>query len=428
MTSPVTHSAGEVEALKGLIGWFGESSRKLADEYQRLERRVARLDKELERKNRDLESSLREREAARGHLLAVLESLKAGVLVLDRTLTPTLVNRPLRELLGRVSAERVGKLLGEKLSQCLRAGGADFLPLECERTVRGAQGAAVPVHLTVSEVKLGDVRDGGYVMVVQDVSRLRRLEAEAARSRRLAALGEMAATIAHEVRSPLGGIELYASLLKEEGTGKAARLAAEILKAAQRLGATSARLLSFAADPAVNAEPLPVAVLLQEIAEMAVPLSSGGAWPLSTDVEAELPPLRGDRRLLAQALFNLIANAKEAMPAGGTIGIKVRRAPLSSVNGRVHRDVAISVVDDGPGIAAKDQERVFDPFFTTKPTGTGLGLALTQKIVCAHGGSIELSSEPGRGSRFTVFLPVADGEETTIAHEGEESAAAHCYC
>jgi signal transduction histidine kinase len=359
----------------------------------------------------------------------VLESLKAGVLVLDQELCPTFVNRRLYELVGEVDKERAAQLLGERLTRCLKRGEKDFLPLECERVVRGPGRVTTPVHLTISEVVLrfteaspscctGE-KSAGYVLVFQDISRLKRLEAEAARSRRLAALGEMAAGIAHEVRSPLGGIELCASLLEEQEAGKAKRLATEILKAVQRLHTTISHLLSFAAEPCITAEVLPVSWLLREVAEMAFPLLQRGGWMLETEVEPELPPLWGDRGLLAQALFNLVANATEAMLQGGTVRIKAQRSSLSSANGRIHREVEIRVTDEGMGILPENRERIFDPFFTTKPKGTGLGLALTHKITCAHSGSIEVFSEPGRGSCFTLFLPVADG--------GKDDAEADCH-
>jgi len=406
--APLSQPEGEVEALKRLIDWFHHSSLQLTHEYRRLEDRVADLNGELERKNEELERSLREREEARGYLLSVLESLKAGVLVLDQKLRPTLVNCRLRELVGEVDEKRASQLVGKRLASCLRRGERDFLPLECERVIRRPDGATIPVHLTISEVIVAGTGSAGYALVFQDVSRVKRLEAEAARSRRLAALGEMAASIAHEVRSPLGGIELYASLLKEQEGGEAKRLSIEILKAVQRMHTTISHLLSFAGEPHINGEPLPVPLLLREVVEMTMPLLREGKWVLETEVEPGLPPLWGDRGLLVQALVNLVANAIDAMPQGGAVRVKAQRSPFASANGRIHREVEIRVTDEGIGIPPENRERIFDPFFSTKPKGTGLGLALTHKIICAHTGSIEVSPAPDRGSCFTLFLPVAD--------------------
>lgn len=408
LLASATPPVKEIESLSRLIEWFQNSSLRLMQEYRRLEVRVTDLDGELADKNRELKDSLREREQARAYLLSVLESLKAGVLVLDRELRPTLSNRRLRELVGEVNEERVGQLLGDRLAASLKRGEHDFLPLESERILRGSNGVTTPVHLTVSEVHIADVEAAGYAVVFQDMSRVKRLEAEAARTRRLASLGEMAASVAHEVRSPLGGIELYASLLKERTDGDTNRLATQILTAVHRLHTTISHLLSFAAEPRISGEELPVAVLLHDIVDLSAPTLRTGKWTLALQVEPDLPPLWGDRGLLTQVFLNLVTNACDAMPEGGRVQIVARRSPFSAINGRIHRELEIQVTDEGVGIPPENREKIFDPFFSTKPKGTGLGLALTHKIICAHDGSIEVASTSERGACFSVFLPVAE--------------------
>ena len=239
-------------------------------------------------------------------------------------------------------------------------------------------------------------------------------EAEAARSRRLASLGEMAVGITHEMRNPLGGIELYASLIADQHEGEVKRLASGILQAVHRLQTMISHLLSFAAEPRITAEVLPVPTLLHEVREAVVPLLHQGKWSLATEVEGDLPPLWGDRILLTQALANLIVNAAEAMPQGGAVRLQAQQTSPSATD-HLQRKVQIRVEDEGVGIPPEDRERIFAPFFTTKLTGTGLGLALTHKIICAHSGSIEVSPAPVRGSRLTVFLPTADEVGTTHA-------------
>lgn len=227
-----------------------------------------------------------------------------------------------------------------------------------------------------------------------------------ARSRRLASLGEMVSGIVHEIRNPLGGIELYASLIRDQHPSEASRLAEEILHAVQRLQTTIAQLLSFAADARVVVERLPVACLLRDVTALVAPLFAKGTWRVALTVEPNLPPLDGDRILLTQALTNLVINAQEAMPHGGVVAIRVRRAKLFMLANACPQAIEIRVEDEGPGIAPADRERIFEPFFTTKHTGTGLGLALTHKIIGAHHGSIFVSDAPVRGSCFTVLLPL----------------------
>jgi signal transduction histidine kinase len=340
-------------------------------------------------------------------LLSVLESLKAGVLVLDHELHPTFINRRLIELTGEVDDERAAQLLGEPIAASLRRDDRSFLPLEVEKVVQGPGGVMTPVHVILSEVATG-TQNCEYVLVVQDTTTLKRLEAEGARTRRLASLGVMASEVAHQVRSPLGGIELYASLLKENSTGDPQRLAGEILSAVRRLYTTLSHLLSFAAEPSISADILSVPCLIEDLLEESAPLFADLRWALACEIEAGLPPVWADRGLLVQALFNLIANAKEAMPQGGRVQLKAQLAPFSALNGQIHRGVEMKVIDHGTGIAPENRERIFDPFFTTKRAGTGLGLAFTHKIISAHGGSIEIASTPNCGSQFTVSLPVAE--------------------
>jgi signal transduction histidine kinase len=407
MPIPLSQPQENVQSLKGLIGWFNHNSFELIQEFRRLEERADGLKSELEAKHEELQNSLREREEARAYLLSVLESLKAGVLVLDRDLRPTLVNHRLTELTGPINEERAIQLLGEKLASSLRRGEKDFLPLECEKVVQGPKGVMTPVHFILSEVVTSRQRSD-YVLVFQDITTLKRLEAEAARTRRLASLGVMASEVAHQVRSPLGGIELYASLLKEKSTGDPQRLAGEILSAVQRLYTTLSHLLSFAAEPMLSADVLPISLLMKDLVEDCLPLFNERLWSIVFDVQPELPPVWGDRGLLAQAIFNLVVNAKEAMPEGGRVRLKAQLAPFSTINGQIHRAVEIAVIDEGSGIPQENRERIFDPFFTTKRHGTGLGLAFSHKIVNAHRGSIEISSTPGQGSQFTISLPAAE--------------------
>lgn len=407
MSVALSHPEQDVQSLKGLIGWFNHNSSELIQEFRRLEERADDLKIELEAKHKELQDSLREREEARAYLLSVLESLKAGVLVLDRQLRPTLVNHRLTELTGPIDEGRAVQLLGEKLASSLRRGEKDFLPLECEKVVQSAAGIMTPVHFIVSEVVTGR-ETSDYVVVFQDITTLKQLEAEAARTRRLASLGVMASEVAHQVRSPLGGIELYASLLKEKSTGDPQRLAGEILSGVQRLYTTLSRLLSFAAEPTVAADVLPIPLLMNDVREHALPLFNGSLCSIGFDLQSRLPPIWGDRGLLAQAILNLIVNAKEAMPDGGRVQLKAQLAPFSSRNGQIHRAVEIAVIDSGGGIPAENRERIFDPFFSTKRHGSGLGLALTHKIVVAHRGSIAVTSVPGQGSQFTLSLQAAE--------------------
>lgn len=407
MLTPLAQSQDPMQSLQGIIGWFNQSSVELIDEYRRLEKRVDTLKGQLAVKNYELEQSLQEKAAAHSYLQSVLEGLKGGVLVLDGNLKPTFVNRRVTELTGELDEQRVAQLLGERLAASLCGGERGFLPLECEKVVHSPNGAMTPVHFTLSEVSIGS-ETKHFVLVFQDITALKRLEAEAARTRRLASLGVMASEVAHQVKNPLGGIELYASLLKEKATGEHRQLAEEILGGVQRLSTTLSELLAFAAEPNIAADILPLPALMKDLLEVCVPLFDDPLWSIVFKIDADLPPIWSDRGLLVQALLNLIINGKEAMPNGGRVVVKASFSPFTTLNGQIHRAVEIQISDDGVGIPSENRERIFDPFFTTKPRGTGLGLAFTHKIISAHRGSIELSSAPNQGSRFTIYLAAAE--------------------
>ena len=407
MLTPLARTQDQAQSLQGIIGWFNHNSVELIDEYRRLETRVDALKGQLAVKNRELEQSLKEKAAAHTYLHSVLEGLKGGVLVLDADLQPTFVNRRVTELTGRLDEQRVSQLLGERLAASLRAGERGFLPLECEKVVHGPDGAMTPVHFTLSEASVG-AEANHFILVFQDITALKRLEEEAARTRRLASLGVMASEVAHQVKNPLGGIELYASLLKEKASGEHRQLADEILSGVQRLSTTLADLLAFAAEPQITADILPLPALMKDLLEVCVPLFDDPLWSIVFKIDPDLPPIWGDRGLLVQALVNFIINGKEAMPKGGRVVVKASFSPFTTLNGQIHRAVAIQISDDGNGIPSENRERIFDPFFTTKQRGTGLGLAFAHKIISAHRGSIEVASTPNQGSRFAICLAAAE--------------------
>lgn len=230
----------------------------------------------------------------------------------------------------------------------------------------------------------------------------RRLE----RSRRLAALGEMAAGIAHEVRNPLAAIALHAEMLLEDlGEGEAGQTAGKILRAARELDGVVGDVLRFARElaPTVQwveaAEPAHRAIatcqMMAESVGVSLEFSSG-------DCEAAVEL---DAGLVAQALANLIRNAVEAIAEEGSKGMGLVR--LSARLDKADGDgvVVYEVIDNGPGLPEGAVERMFNPFYTTRQTGCGLGLAMVQRIVDAHGGRVDACGDVGSGARFTLTLP-----------------------
>lgn len=219
-------------------------------------------------------------------------------------------------------------------------------------------------------------------------------------------LEALAVEIMHEVRNPLGSIALYASLIQQQPAGETARWANEILRSSHRLQATISQLLAFATEPHLAAEWVSVTELFQEATDATFSVWHSGQWTIETKIPEDLPALWGDRTLLTQALSNLLLNATEAMPKGGIVTIRAYQSTQASSPMTGQRAVAIQVEDTGTGVAPCHRDKIFTPFFTTKQSGTGVGLALTQKIIHAHHGTIEFSDASVCGTCFTVLLPI----------------------
>lgn len=259
-------------------------------------------------------------------------------------------------------------------------------------------------------------------------SQVERLQGELAeanerlrRSRSLAALGEMAAGIAHEIRNPLGAIALNAEMLASDVAGNPAACASveKILRAARRLDRIVGDVLSFARDTRINA----VSTTAREILELAASdceaLLEREEVDLRIDIDGDCR-LEADGPLVAQAVANLIRNAVQAMQGLPLreVTLSAREARLRTPDGSRRGFVVLAVEDTGPGIPAEARERIFNPFFTTREEGTGLGLAIVHRIVDAHGGMTACaeSTRPvagrGRGARLELSLPL---EPTKVA-------------
>jgi signal transduction histidine kinase len=223
-------------------------------------------------------------------------------------------------------------------------------------------------------------------------------EARLIRSERLAAIGRMAAHIAHEVRNPLSSIGLNAELLEEELTASpaGAKLCRAIQNEVDRLAALTEQYLRFARLPQPRRERLALGPVVASLLDLIAGDARARGVTLTSRIGA-LPPADIDEGQLRQALLNLCKNAVEAMDAGGTL--TVTAAAADGV-------IELAVADTGPGIPEEMRARIFEPFFSTKEHGTGLGLALTQHVITAHGGTIEVTTAAGQGTTFTIRLPV----------------------
>lgn len=239
-------------------------------------------------------------------------------------------------------------------------------------------------------------------------ARLQETIAAASRSEHLAALGRLAAGMAHEIRTPLASLKLF---LQSTGEEIAAPEQAEDLQIAlrqvRRIETTINHFLDFARPREPQRTEVDFARLVDEALSVVGPRANHQLVRMEVSIEPSLPPIQGDVRQLTESLVNLFANAVEAMPGGGTLAVTVTSEPGPS-GGAGDGGVRIEVRDTGVGIAAEDVPRLFQPFFTTKPSGSGLGLAIVRSTIERHGGQVIVASEPGQGTRFTIHLPTSN--------------------
>jgi signal transduction histidine kinase len=255
----------------------------------------------------------------------------------------------------------------------------------------------------------------GAVMFFKDLTQVEQLEERERLRDRLASLGEMAAGIAHELKNPLAGIEVMAGLLRRQvpDSVDAQSLLADIISEAKLANAIVVEMLEFVRPIRLQVERTDVAEVLHQAVTLAENKVPRGNIAVHLDVQAGLPMIDGDHNQLCQVFTNLLTNAFEALEGRGRVDIRasletVEQDPAFTADPHAPTPaVVVEVSDDGPGVPAELNDRIFDPFFTTKPQGSGLGLPIVRKIVDAHDGRIDLSSEPGEGTRFRITLPVS---------------------
>ncbi len=231
------------------------------------------------------------------------------------------------------------------------------------------------------------------------VRRVRTLRTEIESKRRLAYLGEIAGSLAHEIRNPLNTINMNIQLLDEQlkdGSEDTIKKLGRVRNEVMRLDGILTSFLRFARPPKLSVERVNLKELLTRLGEFFGPEVEGAGIHLKLDIPDDLPVIHGDPEQLRQLFLNLLLNARDATKHGGRITVSAWRTPR-----RAH----IAISDNGCGIEKDKLERIFEPYVTTKPDGTGVGLAIVRRIAMDHGGSIRVESKPGEGTTFTVSLP-----------------------
>ena len=350
----------------------------------------------------------------------LLAGLPDAVVGVDDGLRVMLWNPAAESLLGRSARRTVGRALKEvfppdtslvrHLGDTLATGESRS---ESEAVIESGDGR--PVHVSIVTAPLarsGDVE--AAVAVIRDMTRLHQLEAEVRRGETLAAAGQIAMGLAHEIRNPLGAIRGAVQLMRRE-LGDDPRLGEYtdvLFKEVDRVNRIIEMLLDIGRPVTLRPVPLNVHQLLERVALLSEEMAGQRGVRIVRRYDPSLPPILADEDRILQVFHNLVRNAVEAMDRGGRLTLVTRLSmnPLfAKVDlGHGQRSMAeIQVMDDGQGIPEATRARLFTPFFTTKDKGLGLGLALCHRIVEEHRGAIQVSSEPGKGTTMSCFLPIA---------------------
>lgn len=396
-----------------IIAAYDQATSDLQKTHASLKEQVTRLTGELSRKNEELVSSLEQVSALKNYLANILESITDGVIAIDPAGRVVSLNQSAAGVIGCASADQTGRPVTEMIpASAGELGRILQRALQEQAELTNIEVRLEEPHLRVLSVSASLIRNEksevlGAVETFRDLTQIKQLEAKAARQDRLAALGEMAAGVAHEIRNPLGGIELYASTLKRrfEPGAKEADMADKICAASAALNRIVSDMLTFTRGREPQRKPSVLERVCATALDMAARALEQKQIKLELRHELQKRRVPVDADLVAQAFLNVILNATQFTPIGGTLLIR------SYLCGTPEQPVAVVEFEDGgPGITEEVAAKLFNPFFTTRKDGTGLGLAIVHKIVQDHGAQITVENRPPRGACFAFRFPAGDDD------------------
>lgn len=350
-------------------------------------------------------------------------NMRNGVLAIGRDGALVLINDEARRLFrlpaGDVSGQPYADVLHEHPDIVRVLGGAFELKSLPNRAELRLKSTDTVIGYTLSLVRDDGGEPVGAALFFKDLTHVEQIEERERLRDRLAAVGEMAAVMAHEIKNPLAGIEVLAGLLRRKvpDNAEAQALVNDIISEAKMANSIVQEVLAFVRPVRLQVDRTSLSDAIHNAVSLADGKVSRGNIRVDVHLPADLPALGADQHQLTQVFCNLLINAYEALEGRGRIDISARVAQTAA-DGALLPDghqavptVVIDVADDGPGMAADVAEKIFNPFFTTKAQGSGLGLAIVRKIVDAHDGRIDMTTADGRGTRFRVTLPVTPGRQ-----------------
>ncbi len=374
----------KTEQLTQAFHLFNDLTKNLTDSYQGLEAQVTKLRQELVAARNDRLKTRIEKEKLANQLHKLLATLPAGVVVLDSSDRVIDCNKVAVEFLGE-------SLLGSLWSSIVEQHLIPVINNPHERQLQDGR------QLSLTRSALGNAE--GYIVLLSDVSEMRSLQDVVNQQKHLSAMGEMVASMAHQVRTPLSTAILYASQLGIEGISEKQRqkFSTRILERLQFLEGQVNDMLIFAKEGRLAMEEISLPAMLHKISDVMEEQVRASDIQFSLSNSSKISVMQGNENALRGAIMNLLNNAEQALNGTGKIQLVINQQEHS---------LQIIIKDDGLGICQSDQERIFEPFFTTRINGSGLGLAVVDSVVRAHGGTVQCISERGDGTEFVLTFPI----------------------
>jgi two-component system sensor histidine kinase PilS (NtrC family) len=343
----------------------------------------------------------------------ILQSIGSGLITTDMEGRIVSFNRAAEKIIGRSADECRGRYIQElvnfqsELSPFHEGSRGQFRGKRFEGTLADME--TVVLGMTFSPLKDDSGKITGVICSFQDLTEIKKMEEQIKMSDRLAAVGELAAGVAHEIRNPLASISGSIQVMKEDSPldEQTLGLMNIVTREAERLNDIISDFLSFASPRSLQLEPVSLNDLLDETLTLLRKSTAGRSEKYDFSIENEIQDKQVslDPQLIKQVFWNLSLNAIQAMPEGGWLKIRINRESFGDESYAEREFVIVEFIDTGDGIESSQMEKLFTPFYSTKENGTGLGLPIVFKVVEQHQGSIEIESQPGEGSVIRLKIP-----------------------
>ncbi|MFC1586397.1 nitrogen regulation protein NR(II) [Fibrobacterota bacterium] len=393
--------------MNQVFDWFNSNVSRLESAYKDIGLKFDQISQELEEKNRQLIQSFVDNEAIKTQLRSVLESINSGVIMINTNERITLFNPAAEKIYALKADDALGKPYSQVMNRKDKAAPLHLIEtLENKKEFADQEkywdikGKVKPIGFTTSVVRDHRGKVLGAVEISTDLTQMKQMQNQIQHAKTLAALGQMAATVAHEIRNPLGAIGGFAGLLVRDLDAQDSRrdLVNKIVQGVSSLNKIVSNLLVFSRPMELQLQHIDFIEWIEEIlrySELEVS-SSEKKIIFQRQFSSKSIPVHIDPEKFQQVLLNLTFNGIQAIRQEGIIKIAVELNADSFL--------IISIRDNGKGIPSENMDKIFDPFFTSREQGTGLGLAIVKRIVELHGGTITVKSEVNRWTEFTITL------------------------